>query len=95
MNDRRFIRVAPERHASGAAHGKKKRIQICVVDAQICAAQADPDDQAPELTGFYQEKTSGRPRYTLQVNQAGDHVVGERCKAQKTERPDLAGSAAR
>jgi hypothetical protein len=47
---------------------------VCVVDALLCEARADPDDQAPELTGFYQEKTGGRPRYTLQVNQAGDHV---------------------
>lgn len=75
MTERRFFHTSSTHHAAGAAQGKKKRAQVCVVDAQVCSAPADPDDQSPELTGFYQEKTSGsRPRYTLQVNQAGDHV---------------------
>jgi outer membrane protein OmpA-like peptidoglycan-associated protein len=70
----RFLRTRRKRHAAAAAHGGEPRAQVCVVDALLCEAKADPDDQAPELTGFYQEKTGGRPRYTLQVNQAGDHV---------------------
>lgn len=70
----RFLRTSRRRHAAAAAHANSPRAQVCVVDALLCEAKADPDDQNPKLTGFYQEKTHGRPRYTLQVNQAGDHV---------------------
>jgi outer membrane protein OmpA-like peptidoglycan-associated protein len=75
MSDRRFFRTHGSRHAAGVAHGKKKRAQVCVVDAQLCSADPDPDDQEPKITGLYQESNGGkRPRFTLHVNQAGDHV---------------------
>src|SRR5689334_19117113 len=71
---RRFVATKRRRHAAAAAHARHSRAQVCVVDAKLCQAPADQDDQAPHLTGFYQEKTTGRPRYTMQINQAGDHV---------------------
>lgn len=70
----RFVVTKRHRHAAAAALDARPRAQVCVVDAKLCQALTDRDDQAPDLTGFYQEKTSGRPHYTMQINQAGDHV---------------------
>jgi hypothetical protein len=72
--DRRFVVTKRQRHAAAAAHPPHPRAQVCVVDARLCQARTDKDDQAPELTGFYQEKTAARPHFTMQINQAGDHV---------------------
>jgi outer membrane protein OmpA-like peptidoglycan-associated protein len=70
----RFVATKRHRHAAAAALDSRPRAQVCVVDAKLCQAPTDRDDQAPDLTGFYQEKTSDRPHYTMQINQAGDHV---------------------
>jgi outer membrane protein OmpA-like peptidoglycan-associated protein len=71
---RRLFVTKRQRHAAAAAHPPHPRAQVCVVDARLCQAPTDKDDQAPDLTGFYQEQTSGRPHFTMQINQAGDHV---------------------